>query len=376
MVNQKRLVSTFMSLVKVKSIPKRELAAGDLLRRMLSKMGLRSFYDNAGRAIGGDCGNLYASVKPTDKKLPSVFLNAHIDTVEHKGSIRPVIRNGVIYSDGKTILGADCKAGVAAILEAVKVIKEKKIPHGGIKLCFTVAEEIGLVGAKEAVQKHIKADYGLVIDGGSVEEIINRAPSQLSLEARVTGRAAHAGVRPERGINAIKVAAEAIAKMKIGRIDKETTANIGIISGGTATNIVPEEVTIKGEARSHNSRKLKKQINSMTRCLAKSCGKSRASLRLKVEPVYESFRVRESSRLVKAAVSSVKKIGLRPELKKTGGGSDANIFNKMGIPCLILGVGGHSVHTSGEYIRIKDMLKGTELILAVIGEMNEVKSKK
>ncbi len=367
MVNQKRLVSTFLSLIKVKSVPKQEKDAADLLKKMLSKIGLRSFFDKAGRDIDGNCGNLYALLTATDKKLPSIFLNAHIDTVDHKGKVVPVIRSGTIYSDGNTILGADCKAGVAAILEAVKIIRERKLPHGGIKLCFTVAEEIGLVGAKQVVQKNIKADYGLVMDGGSVEEVINSAPSQLSLEAKITGKAAHAGVHPEKGINAIKVASEAI-----GRIDKETTANIGIISGGTATNIVPEEVVIKGEARSHSRRKLKKQINSMTKALAKACGRSRASLRLKVEPVYDSFQVKESSVLVKACLSAVKKIGLRPKLKKTGGGSDANIFNKLGVPCLILGVGGHNVHTSKEYISIRDLVKGTELILVVVEELNKI----
>jgi len=366
MVNQKRLVSTFLSLVKVSSISKQEKDAADLLRKMLSKMGIRSFFDDAGRRIVGNCGNLYASIKPTDKKLPSIFLNAHIDTVVHKGKIRPVIRSGVIYSDGTTILGADCKAGVAAILEAIKVIKEKKMPHGGIKLCFTVAEEIGLVGAKEAVARHIKADYGFVIDGGSVEHLMNRAPSQFSLEAKIVGKAAHAGVHPENGINAIKVASEAITKMKIGRIDKETTSNIGIIKGGTATNIVPEEVMIRGEARSHNRRKLKKQIHSMTKALAKACGRSKAYLRLKVEPVYSSFYLKENSDIVKIAASAVKKIGLKPAIKMTGGGSDANIFNEMGTPCLILGVGGHNVHTSKENVAVKDLVKGTELILAIV----------
>ncbi len=374
MVNQKRLVNTFLSLVKVKSIPKKERDVADLLKKILLKIGIRSFFDGAGRSIGGNCGNLYALIKATDKKFPSVFLNAHMDTVEHKGDIRPVIRSGSIYSDGSTILGADCKAGVAAILEAVRVMKEKKMPHGDIKLCFTVAEEIGLVGAKQVVKRHIDARYGLIMDGGSVEEIINRAPSQLSLEAKITGRAAHAGVRPEKGINAIKVVSEAISKMKIGRIDRETTANIGIINGGTATNIVPEEVVIKGEARSHSRRKLKKQINSMTRALAKACGRSRASLRLKVEPVYDSFLIKEGSPFVKAAFSAVKSIGLKPQLKMTGGGSDANIFNKLGVPCLILGVGGHNVHTSKEYIEIKDLAKGTELILALIRELNRLKS--
>ncbi|MFA5104864.1 MAG: M20/M25/M40 family metallo-hydrolase [Candidatus Margulisiibacteriota bacterium] len=372
MIKQKRLVSVFLSLVKVKSVPKQEKAVADVVRKMLSKIGIRSFFDKAGQYIGGNCGNLYAKVKATDKTLPSIFLNAHIDTVIHKGNVRPVVRSGTIYSDGTTILGADCKAGVAAILEAVKIIREKRLPHGGIKICFTVAEEIGLEGAKEVVAKDIKADFGLVIDGGCVEQIFNRAPSQLSLEAKITGKAAHAGVHPEKGINAIKVASQAIVKMKIGRIDKETTANIGIINGGTATNIVPEEVVIKGEARSHSRRKLKKQINSMTKALAKACGKSRASLRLKVEPVYDSFFIKESSPIVKAALSAVKKIGLKPELKMTGGGSDANIFNKMGVPCLILGVGGHNVHTSKEYVEIKDIVSGTQLILAIIEELNKV----
>ena len=366
MINQKRLVNTFLKLIKIDSISKKEKAVAEHIRKRLKKLGIRSFYDDAGYYIDGDCGNLYGVLKATKKGLPSVLLNAHIDTVVTKGRINPVIRNGIISADGKTILGADCKAGVAAILEVVSILKKKDIPHGEIKVCFTVAEETGLLGAKQAVKKHLDSDFGLVLDGGSVEKIINRAPSQLGFEASVTGKAAHAGVHPEHGISAIKVASEAISKMKLGRIDKETTANIGIIQGGVATNIVPEEVTMKGEARSHSRKKLKRQINNMTKALAKTCRKYKAFLRVKVDPTYQSFVIKENSPVMWAVKTAAKNAGIKPKIGPTGGGSDANIFNQMGIPSVILGVGMHNVHTSKEYIAIKDLVKGAELILSVV----------
>ncbi len=370
MINQKRLISDFIDLVKIESISKNELKVALHLKKILEQMGLIAFFDNAGRKIGGNCGNLYAHLDATEKNKPSILLNAHIDTVVHKSKIIPIIKNGIIKSDGKTILGADCKAGVAAILEVVRNIKSEKFSHGDIKICFTVAEELGLVGAKHILPKFIKADFGIVIDGGSVEEIINRAPSQFSFFAKVIGKAAHAGVRPEEGINAIKVASQAISKMPLGRIDKETTSNIGIIKGGVATNIIPEEVEIKGEVRSHNKNKLKKQINIMTKCLSDACKKNKAALKIKVEPVYESFHIKENSFFVEKVKNSAKLLGFNPKIKMTGGGSDANIFNKIGVPCLILGVGAHKVHTSQEYINEKDLIKGTKLILEIIKTLN------
>lgn len=368
MINQKRLVKTFLSLAKIYSPSKQEKDIAEIIKAELLKLGIKSFYDSAGKDIDGNCGNLYAKIKGNVKNAPSILLNAHMDTVTAKYKIHPHIRKGIIYSDGSTILGADCKAGIAAILEVVRIIKEENIPHGEIKICFTVAEEIGLLGAKNSNSKLLASDIGLVIDGGDVDKIINRAPKQLSIEAKIIGRAAHAGVHPEKGINAIKVAGLAISKMKLGRIDKETTANIGIISGGVATNIVPEDVIIKGEARSHNKKKLRRQINNITKALTKACSKYKATLRLKVDPMYETFYIREKSKIVQLVKNAAKKINIKAKILPTGGGSDANIFNENGIPCLILGVGGNNVHTNKENIAIKDLVKGSELILSIIKE--------
>lgn len=368
MINEKRLVNTFLKLVRIDSESKKEKNVAEHIKKLLKKLGIRSFYDDAGYYIEGDCGNLYAEIKATKAGLPSLLINAHIDTVVTKGRVTPVIRGGTITSDGSTILGADCKAGVAAMLEVMNILTKKVLPHGDIKICFTVAEEIGLLGAKLARFKRVSADYGFVLDGGSVEKIFNRAPSQLSFEAKVIGKAAHAGVRPENGISAIKVASEAISKMKLGRLDKETTANIGIISGGVATNIIPEEVLMKGEARSHSRKKLKRQISAMTKALTKACGRHRAFMRVKVKPTYQSFDIKEPSKLIKLTKAAAGKVGIKPVLAMTGGGSDANVFNENGIPCVILGVGSHNVHTSKECIAIADLVKGTELLLSIVKE--------
>jgi len=366
MLNQKRLVSRFLKLVKIPSVSRHEKAAALEVKKQLKKIGLSSFFDNAGSHIGGDCGNLYAKVKGTVKDAPVILLNAHIDTIIVEGKIRPVVRKGVIYSDGSTILGADCKTGVAAILEALAVIKEKKLPHGDIKVCFTVAEEIGLLGAKNADARHLKADMGFAVDGGSIDKIISRAPSQVKFKARIHGKASHAGVHPEHGINAIKVASEAISKIKMGRLDKETTSNIGIIEGGHATNIVPDLVIVKGEVRSHSRRKLKRHMHIITRVFSKTCRKRKAFMRLKVEPVYQSFRIDEGSKIMRLAVKAAKGAGIKARAAMTGGGSDANIFNELGIPSLILGVGNHNVHTSKECVAISDLATGTGAIIDLI----------
>ena len=366
MINKKRLIRLFLDLVKVKSVSKDEKKASEHIKKYFIKYGIRFVSDGAGKKIGGNCGNFYATLKGNRKDAPKILLNAHIDTVVHEGRISPSISKGIIQTDGKTILGADCKAGVAAIMEVVSTFKEKKISHGDIVLCFTVAEEIGLVGAKQADSKLLKADMGFVIDGGDVHKIITKAPSQLSFDATVIGRPSHAGVRPEDGINAIKVASVAIAKMKLGRIDKESTANIGIIEGGIATNIVPEKVTIKGEARSHNKEKLNRQVQHMSKAVKDACAKSKALFKIDISPVYQSFNIKNDSLVVKTVLKASKGIGLKPEIAMTGGGSDANIFNKMGVPCVILGVGAHKPHTAQEYIAVDDLIKGAELILEIV----------
>lgn len=286
-----------------------------------------------------------------------------MDTVSPGQKIKPIQGKVFITSDGTTVLGADNKAGVAVILEILKVLKEKKIPHPPLRVVFTVAEEIGLIGAKALPEKVLDADFGITLDGGDIDKIIFKAPSQYNLSASVIGRAAHAGIHPEEGINAIKVASVAIAKMKLGRIDSETTANIGVIQGGKATNIIPDKVELKGEARSHSLKKLKRQVEHMEKILFRACSKYKARLKIQVEQVYRQFEIKKSERVLKLAASAVRKSGIKPVVKKTGGGSDANIFNAAGIPTVIMGVGADRVHTTSERIAVIDMVKGAGIVL-------------
>jgi tripeptide aminopeptidase len=253
---------------------------------------------------------------------------------------------------------------VAAILEVLRTLKEKKLPHPPLRIVFTVAEEIGLSGAKALPAKAFAADFGLVIDGGDINEIVTQAPTQYSLNATVTGRAAHAGLRPEEGINAIKVASQAIVRMRLGRIAKDTTANIGLIEGGTATNIVPERAEIKGEARSHNEKKLKKQVQQMEKALFDAGRRSGAQVRIRIERAYKAFSVGKESEPVALALRVIK----NSVIKKTGGGSDANIFNERGVPSIILGVGADKVHTTKENLPVGDFVLGTENLLNIIRE--------
>ena len=366
MINKRRLISTFKELVRIDSPPLKERGAFNYVKKQLRAMGIAS--REAGRPRGGEVGSLIAYLPGKGSNRHCIMLNAHIDTVAPGTNIRPIIRDGYIQTDGSTILGADNKAGVAAILEVVRSIKQAKIDHPPLLLIFTVAEEIGLVGAKVLPDQVMKADFGLTLDGGDIDTVINQAPSQYSLSARIIGKAAHAGIHPEQGVNAIKVASEAITKMRLGRLDGETTANIGVISGGTATNIVPEEVELKGEARSHDPKKLDRQVAHMEKTLLSACHKHKARVKLKVERVYRSFLINPRSRLMELVLSGMENNGIKPVVKKTGGGSDANIFNEWGIPTLILGVGADHVHTNRERIKIADLVAGTQTVLNILKE--------
>ncbi|MCU0641705.1 MAG: M20/M25/M40 family metallo-hydrolase [Candidatus Margulisbacteria bacterium] len=363
MINKRRLVKTFKELVRIDSLSLREAQVARYVRRELRKLGIRSV--QVGKPRGGDTGNMVSFVSGQG---PLLLLNAHLDTVSPGRNIKPREKRGVICSDGTTVLGADNKAGVAAILEVLRTIKEQKLPHPHLQIIFTVAEEIGLVGAKNLSRSVLKAAYGLALDGGQIDKLLNAAPSQINLTATIIGKAAHAGVHPEAGVNAIRVASEAIAAMKIGRIDRETTANIGVIRGGKATNIIPAEVELRGEARSHDRAKLRRQVKAMTDQLRKACRRHGARLRLTTEQMYRSFAVRPDSPIVKLVLTGMKKERLRPQIKPSGGGSDANIFNARGVPTLVIGVGARQLHTTGEELVIRDFIRGTELLLTIIRE--------
>lgn len=367
MVNEKRLIESFMELVKIDSISREEKNLADFLIEKLEDLGLEVIVDQAGEKVKSNSGNLIARLKGNIKKATPIMFSAHMDTVVPGKNINPLLKGEKIVSSGKTILGADDKAAIAALLEALHIIKENNIPCGDIEILFTICEEIGLLGAKNLDVSSLNAQIGFVLDsGGQVGKIIDAAPSQNSLEIIIHGKSAHAGSNPEEGINAIQVAGFALSRMKLGRIDEETTTNIGLISGGKATNIVPDKVTLKGEVRSRNEKKLEKYTEQLKKIIGDTAQEFKAKAEVKVNKEYFCYNLSPGDQAVSIAVKAAKNIGLQPSLGPSGGGSDANVFNKKGFPAVDLAIGMEKVHTLEEYILIKELKNTTEYILSII----------
>ena len=367
MINKQRMLAEFYELIKIKCSTRDERQVADILKVRLAALGLEVTEDNTGEKIGGNCGNVLAYIKGTKQGAPTIMLSAHMDCVEPCGGIEPQLKDGIITSVGDTILGGDDKAGITAILEALRVIRENNIQHGPIQVLFTVAEEGGLNGAKEMDPLLLKADFGYALDSsGAPGEIITMAPGQNSITAVVHGKKAHAGIAPEDGINSIVVAGKCLAVMNYGRIDFETTSNIGLISGGIATNIVPDRVEVRCEARSRNMGKLEAQTIHMKETFEKVAAENGARASVTVEKSYGPYILTEDSPVVVLAVKAAQSIDLSPQISATGGGSDANFFNNYGVPTAVLGVGMNKVHTADEYIKEVDLYNSAELVIAII----------
>jgi len=367
MVNEKRLIESFMELVRIDSISREERNLAIFLIKKLEDLGLEIKVDQAGEKVKSDSGNIIARLKGSVKKATPIMFSAHMDTVVPGKNIKPICDGEKIVSDGKTILGADDKAAIAALLEALHIIKEHNIPCGDIEIVFSICEEIGLQGAKNLDISSLNARMAFVLDcGGQVGEIINAAPSQNSLKIIIHGKAAHAGSNPEEGINAIQVAGFVLSRMKLGRIDEETTTNIGIISGGKATNIVPDKVTLEGEVRSRNEEKLEKYTEQLKKIAEDTAQEFRAKAEVKTNREYYCYNLSTDDRVVKIAMKAARDIGLQPELHPSGGGSDANVFNKKGFPSVDLAIGMEKVHTVDEYILVKNLKNTAEYVLSII----------
>lgn len=365
-INQQRLIDEFCELVQIDSSSKDERLMADALLVKLQNLGFQVTEDDAGQKIGGTAGNVFAVLEGQKDASPLLFC-AHMDRVQPGHGIKPQINDGVIQSDGTTILAADDVAGIVAVLEAVRVMQEHQLPHGRLEILFTVAEEGGLWGAKSFSVERSKAKAGFFLDAsGPVGTIVVQAPAQVGLQATIHGKAAHAGVAPENGINAIVVAAQAITLMKLGRLDSETTANIGIIQGGNATNIVPDKVELRGEARSRNNDKLEAQMNQMVQAIQDACKAHMVTADITTNHSYSAFSLSEEDYVVQLALEAAQNIGLQPSLASTGGGSDANIINGYGIPSVVLGLGYTNVHTTSESLPISELVKAAEYVLSLI----------
>jgi len=373
MINNDRLAETFKFLVEIDSVSREEGEFAKEIKKVLESMGAKTFVDSAGEKTGSDTGNLVAKFEG-NVSAPPLLINAHMDTVQPGKGIKAVLKNGIFTSDGSTILGADDKSSIAVILESLRVLRENELPYGPIDLVLTICEEIGLLGAKYFDSSLIDAKFGYALDATDVDGIIVRAPAANKLEFKIHGKDSHAGAAPEKGINAILLASKAIAGLEIGRIDKETTCNIGIIEGGIATNIVPNLVTVKGEVRSHDNDKLAKvtdDIVSAFKDVVKSFRKIDSkddlpSLEISIEKDFPSTDIPEDHHVVALAMQAGKNLGRKIVCKTSGGGSDANIFFQTGIITGVLGTGMRDMHTVREHVKLDDMVKATELLIEII----------
>ncbi|HNW25128.1 MAG TPA: M20/M25/M40 family metallo-hydrolase [Candidatus Cloacimonas sp.] len=364
---QNDVVSYFLELIAIDSESKNERAIADKLKKDLKELGAIVEEDDCGAKIDGNAGNLYAYFPGVTNKKP-ILLCAHCDTVVPGKGIKPTIENGRIFTDGTTVLGGDDKSGIAEILMAIKQIKDKGIAHPPIEVLITVSEEIGLLGAKNFDISKLQAAFGYALDTHQVGEIVIGAPSQNSFQINFYGKEAHAGVEPEKGLNAICIAAEAIMAMPQGRIDFETTCNTGIVKGGSATNIVPKEVLVKGEARSHNKGKLQKVCEEIEQAVISTVKKygGKASFHFELKKEYEAFLIERNAPVVALAEKALQNLHLPADIKVGGGGSDANIFNANGLPTIIVGTGMNKVHTTDEDILVDELYRGTAFVEELI----------
>ncbi|KGL41306.1 M20/M25/M40 family metallo-hydrolase [Listeria sp. SHR_NRA_18] len=366
MVNSKRLVDTFIELVQIDSETKHEGNFQAFLKTRFQSLGLEVKEDDTMSKTGFGANNLVCRL-PATTDADAIFFSCHVDTVTPGVGIKSQIKDDIIYSDGTTILAADDKAGIAIMLETIQLIKENNTPHGTLEFVLSVGEESGLIGIKAFDMSALTANYGFVLDtGGPVGSITVGSPTHAGLEIEIHGTAAHSGIEPEKGISALEIAAKAISQMKLGRIDFETTANIGIIKGGTATNIVMEHVRMVAEVRSINSKSCETQIQHMKDLFEKTTADLGGAITIKVEMKYGGYHFDAETNVVKIATQAMATLGMTAKHETSGGGSDANIFNEQGKETTNLSIGYEKIHTVHEYIPIRELEKATALAYEIV----------
>lgn len=363
MINEQRLRETFLALVGFNSPTGQEAEVGEWCAARLREAGLSARRDESGNWIAETKGQVPGT---------RIFFSGHLDTVAPTDGLRVVEEGGVFRTDGRTILGADDKAALAAILEGVAVLAEANVPHGPLQVIFTVAEETGLVGARALDPEVIRGALGFVLDAsGPTGTLITAAPSHEIFEVTYAGRAAHAGFCPEAGVSALEAACRAVAAMPLGRIDAETTANVGVLRGGTANNIVPSEAYVKAEARSRDPEKLQAQVAAMTRAFEEGAAAVGASVIVKRSSCYQGYRFAPEDPPLALAASALRRMGREPAFRPTGGGSDASIFNARGIPTAVLTCGYVDAHAVTEHVSLADMRLAAEWVVAIAQEATQ-----
>jgi len=365
------VVSLFTELAAVPSPPGDERAVADRVAEYMRNLGLDVSEDDAGPRIGANAGNLYARVEATDAGTP-LFLCAHLDTVPPEAGIEPVVEDGVIRNAAGTILGADNKSAVAVMLDATRRLLAENRPHGGLELLFTPMEEVGLYGAAAFDHERLHAQIGYVYDQAApIGEVILGAPHSQSMNVKMHGRAAHAGMYPEEGRSAIAAAAKAIADFKLGRVDEETTANVGLINGGTAGNIIPEWCTFLVDVRSHDEQKLADLVRELLEAATFAASLEDCQVETEVHKSYSGYRFKRDADAVRIASAGLQRAGFEPTFALSGGGADANVFNERGLACVNLANGMAEIHTPDEHIAVADLERMVDVTLALVDVARE-----
>jgi tripeptide aminopeptidase len=359
-------LSLFLELAALPSPPGEERAVADVVLRYLHALGLDADEDGTGPSIGSTAGNIYVRLEPTAEGLP-LFFCAHLDTVPPSGPLEPVVEDGMVRNAGGTILGADNKSAVVAMLEGTRRVLAEGRPHAGIELVFTPKEEVGLIGVAAFDHDRLRADVGYVYDQAApIGEVILGAPHAQSMDVTFHGRAAHSGMFPEEGRSAIQAAAKAIADLRLGRIDEEATANVGLISGGTAGNIVPEWCTFLAEARCQDESRLHELVQEMIDVFSFAATTADCEVETEIRKSYKGYRFKKEQDVVTLAAGALERCGHEPTYALSGGAADANVFNDRGRRCVNLANGMTDIHTPDERIAVADLDAMIEVTLAIV----------
>ncbi|WP_371373800.1 M20/M25/M40 family metallo-hydrolase [Sporomusa aerivorans] len=365
------IVKEFLELVKIDVQSRNERGIADVLKDKLTALGLEVSEDDTATKVGGNAGNIIARLKG-EPGIPAVLLSAHMDRVMNAGNITPVVHadTGIITSDGNSILAADNIAGVCAILEGIRKIKANNTPHGDIEIVFSVCEEIGVVGTKHLDFKQLQARIAYVFDApGRIGRIITQAPTKCKIKVGVQGRSAHAGNEPEKGLNAIRVAAVALSRLKEGRISLNTTANFGSFHAGNSTNVVCDYAEILGEARSTNDYEIEQYLQDVKQIFAAVADEYQTEIEVSMQILYRAFSINETEAIAQIAARAMRNVGIEANFTSGGGGMDGNHFNANGIQAIGVALGYSKNHTPAEQVVIADMVKCGELIQELVKEV-------
>jgi tripeptide aminopeptidase len=364
--NLNRLTEIFLDLISIDAISGREKPVADYITSFMNKRGINVIEDCAGQKSGGNSGNLIASVPGTGNHSLIAFM-AHMDTIQSTAGVNPVVADDMIRSGGKTILGADNRAGIAIILYAIESLLGKSVISPPFEAIFTIGEETGLFGSKHLEVNKMKSSTVFILDSSaSPGSYILMAPGAYEFEIGLIGKTSHAAVNPQDGVNALKMAGELIHRIQLGQIDGATTFNFGKIVGGEANNLVPSKVNLSGEIRSLNKDSFDHHFHHLEEVLRSIITKHNGSYNISKTEAFPGYQLSEDSATIKKLYHSMKELGVKPLPLKYKGGSDANILNNRGLIAVNLGIGAKKPHSFNEYIKISDMGIMTDLVCHLV----------